>query len=276
MKTMALLEHDESPDGRAARALPPGDHDFTVHPLALIEPGARIGARCVIHAHAIVKRHCELGEDVVVHPFAVLGGDPQDLRFDPAVSSGVRVGARTVVREHVTINRATKEGTSTQVGSDCFLMTACHVAHDCRIGERVVIANAVLLGGHVQVGDRAFLGGAAVIHQHCRIGDDVMVGGGARVSMDVAPFCMTAERNLIVGLNVVGLRRRGLQREVIRELKLVFRMLNAPTGNLQTMANETLLRREFNTPEARKFLEFFQSGHRGFARARRGVDPDSP
>src|SRR5208282_6372730 len=106
---------------------------------------------------------------------------------------------------HVTISRATKAGGSTQIGSDCFLMAACHVAHDCRIGDRVVIANAVLLAGHVQIGDRVFLGGGAVIHQFVRIGESAMIGGGGRISSDVAPFCIATERNTVYGLNVVGL-----------------------------------------------------------------------
>jgi len=239
-----------------------------VHPTALIESGARIGARSIVHAHALVSRHCELGEDVVVHPFAVVGGDPQDLRFESTIPSGVRIGARTVIREHVTISRATKSGAFTEVGSDCFLMAACHVAHDCQVGNQVVIANAVLLGGHVQVGDRAFLGGAAVIHQFCRVGEDAMIGGGARISRDIAPFCLAAERNAVVGLNVVGLRRRGLKREVFREIKQAFRLINAPVGNPRERAIETLLRSEFTSLEARRFLEFFQGGRRGFARAR--------
>jgi UDP-N-acetylglucosamine acyltransferase len=240
-----------------------------IHPTAVVESGARIGARSIIHAHAIVGRYCELGEDVVVHPFAVLGGDPQDLRFDSNTASGVRIGARTVIREHVTINRATKSDAFTEVGSDCFLMAASHVAHDCQVGNHVVIANAVLLGGHVQVGDRAFLGGSAVVHQFCRIGEGAMIGGGARISRDIAPFCLAAERNAISGLNVVGLRRRGLKREAFREIKQAFGVIGTPVGNPRELATEALLRGGFNSPEARIFLEFFQGGRRGFARARR-------
>jgi UDP-N-acetylglucosamine acyltransferase len=239
-----------------------------IHPTALIQDGARLGAGCVIHAHALITQHCELGEGVVVHPFAVIGGDPQDLSFDASTQSGVRIGARTVIREHVTISRATKAGASTEVGSDCFLMAACHVAHDCRIGSRVVIANAVLLAGHVQIGDRAFLGGGAVIHQFCRIGEGVMIGGGARISRDIAPFSLATERNAVIGLNIVGLRRRGLTREVVDEIKRAFRALNTPVGNLREIAASTLQRGTFASAEARSFLEFFQGGRRGFARAR--------
>jgi UDP-N-acetylglucosamine acyltransferase len=245
-----------------------------VHPTAIIEDGARLSAGCAIHAHALVTRHCQLGEGVVVHPFAVIGGDPQDLSFDAGTQSGVRIGARTVIREHVTISRATKEGASTEIGADCFLMAACHVAHDCRIGSRVVIANAVLLAGHVQIGDHAFLGGGALIHQFCRIGEGAMIGGGARISLDIAPFSLATERNEVIGLNVVGLRRRGLERAVIDEIKRAFRALDTPVGNLREIAAATLQQGSFTSAEARGLLEFFQGGKRGFARLRRSVGAD--
>jgi len=217
-----------------------------------------------------------LGEGVVVHPFAVIGGDPQDLSFDANTQSGVRVAARTVIREHVTISRATRSGASTEIGSDCFLMATCHVAHDCHIGDRVVIANAVLLGGHIQVGDRAFLGGGAVIHQFCRIGESAMIGGGARISRDVAPYTLATERNAMIGLNLVGLRRRGFPREVVDEIKRAYRQVNTPVGNLRQIAAAALQRGELGSAEARNFLQFFAGGRRGFVRSRRGAEADAP
>lgn len=246
-----------------------------IHPTALIEEGARLGAGCVVHAHAVISKHCQLGEDVVVHPFAVIGGDPQDLSFDANTHSGVRIGSRTVIREHVTINRATKKGVSTEIGSDCFLMAACHVAHDCHIGDKVVIANSVLLGGHVQVGDRTFLGGGAVIHQFCRVGESVMIGGGARISRDVAPYSLATERNAMIGLNLVGLRRRDFAREVVEEIKLAFRKVDAPVGNIRQMAAAALGSGEFSSAEARIFLQFFAGGRRGFVRTRRNAADDT-
>jgi len=242
-----------------------------IHPTAVIEDGARLGIGCVVHAHAVITRHCDLDDGVVVHPAAVIGGDPQDLSFDPAIESRVSIGARTVVREHVTINRATKPDATTRIGADCYLMTGCHVAHDCQIGHRVVIANAVLLGGHIHIGDHTFLGGGAVIHQFCRIGEGVMIGGGARISNDVAPFCMATERNALIGLNVIGLRRRGISRDAFREIKQVFHALDLPVGNLRDMAAAVLNSGGLKSPEARRFLEFFGGGRRGFVRTRRGV-----
>jgi len=240
----------------------------SIHPTALIEEGAHLGEGCVIHAHALIGRHCHLEDGVVVHPYAVLGGDPQDLGFKPETPSGVRIGARTVIREHVTVNRATKPGESTTVGADCFLMTGCHVAHDCRVGERVVIANAVLLGGHVRIGDRVFLGGGAVIHQFVRIGESVMIGGGGRISGDVAPFCLATERNTIYGLNVVGLRRRGFTRDVLAEIKQAFRETLARGGNVRERAAAEIASGRYSSPEARGFLEFLAAGRRALARAR--------
>jgi UDP-N-acetylglucosamine acyltransferase len=243
----------------------------TVHPTAIVEDGAQLGAGCVIHAHAIVTRHCVLGDGVVVHPFAEVGGDPQDLSFDPAARSGVRIGARTVIREHVTIHRATRADGWTEVGSGCFLMVSCHVAHDCRLGDRVIMANAVLLAGHVQIGEGAFVGGGATVHQFARIGEGAMIGGAARVSRDVPPFTMTTERDEVAGLNVVGLRRRGLPRQTVEELKRAFRAVNVSVGNMRDLAAAALAGGEYSSAEARRFLEFFREGRRGFVRARRGA-----
>jgi UDP-N-acetylglucosamine acyltransferase len=242
-----------------------------IHPAALVESGATLGAGCIIHPYAVIRRHCVLGDGVVVHPFAVIGGDPQDLGFNVANQSTVRVGPRTVIREHVTVSRATRAGESTEIGADCFLMASCHVAHDCRVGDRVVIANAALLAGHVQVGDRSFLGGGAFIHQFCRIGEGAMIGGGARISLDVPPFTMVIDRNALIGLNKVGLRRRGLDRATLDELKRALRIVAAPIGNLREQASAALARGEFSSPQARQLLEFYQQGKRGFARPRRAT-----
>jgi UDP-N-acetylglucosamine acyltransferase len=251
------------------------DGTTSIHPAAIVEDGARLGDGCVVHAHAIVRRHVELGAGVIVHPGAVIGGDPQDLKFDPAIESGVRVGARTVLREHVTINRATRPGTCTEVGADCFLMTGSHVAHDGRLGDGVVLANAVLLAGHVHVGERAFLGGGAVFHQFVRIGPLAMIGGGARIAQDIAPYVMATERNEVIGLNVVGLKRRGATRDTVAELKRAFRAVYFAAGNIRAVAAAALAGGDYASAEARAFLEFFTTGKRGFARARRGADTES-
>jgi len=243
--------------------------DARVHPTAIVEDGAQVGADCVVHALAIIRRHAVLGENVVVHPFAVVGSDPQDLKFDPAAASGVRIGAGTVLREHVTVNRATRPAGWTEIGTNCFLMTASHVAHDCRLGDGVTLANAVLLGGHVQIGAHAFLGGAALVHQFVRIGDSAMISGGTRAAQDIAPYAMAAERNEIIGLNLLGLKRRGFARDTVNEIKRAFRAVFLPSGNIRELAAAALEEGGWASAEARRFLEFFGSGRRGFARARR-------
>ena len=240
-----------------------------IHPTAIIDDGAEIGRDCTIHAYAIIRRGTVLGDRVTVHPFAVIGGDPQDLRFDPAMPSGVHVGAGTTLRENVTINRSTKAGACTVVGENCFFMAGSHAAHDCVVGNNVVVANAVMLAGHVHVGDHCFLGGSAGFHQFVRIGAGAIVGGNARITRDIAPFTMVAERDEVSGLNLIGLKRRGVPREAIRELKEAFRAVYFTSGNIREVATQALGGGTFRTDEARRFLEFFTGGKRGFARTRR-------
>lgn len=239
-----------------------------IHPTAIVEDGAELGADCVVHAHACVMRHARLGDGVVVHPGAVIGGDPQDLRFDPATRSFVLIGSRTVVRENVTVNRSTVPEGRTVIGEQCFLMACAHVGHDCTVGDQVVMANNVLLAGFVSLGTFAFVGGGAAFHQFTRVGESAMVGGLARITLDIPPYVMAAERDEIVGLNLIGLKRRGFPREVVAELKECFREVYFDGGNVRHRA-QTLLARGVASGPARGFLEFFAGGRRGIARARR-------
>jgi len=241
----------------------------TIHPTAIVEDGAQLGVDCDIRAYAVIGKYCVLGDGVVVHPFSVIGGEPQYLRFERETVSGVRIGARTVIREHVTINRAAHPEKYTVVGDDCFLMAASHIAHDCEVGQHVVFANAALLGGHVLIADHSFVGGGAAIHQFCRIGEGVMVAGHASISRDVPHFTMVAERDEVVGFNVVGLKRRGFSRVAIAELKSAFREVYYTPGNIRDVAGARLAAAAFETAEARQFLEFFSGGKRSFARPRR-------
>jgi UDP-N-acetylglucosamine acyltransferase len=247
----------------------------TIHPTAIVEAGAQLGADCEIMAHAIITRHCVLGDRVVVNPFSVIGGDPQYLTFDRATPSGVTIGAGTVIREHVTINRSIHAGQNTVVGEKCFMMAVSHVAHDCAVGSNVVFANAALLAGHVSVGDHTFLGGGSAVHQFCRIGEGVMVAGHASITRDVPHFVMVAERDDVVGFNVVGLKRRGFSRAAIGELKAAFEEVYFTPGNIRMMAAVLLGGDKFATSEARRFLEFFAGGKRGFARARRAKEGEA-
>jgi UDP-N-acetylglucosamine acyltransferase len=240
-----------------------------IHPTAIIESGAQIGTDCEIHAYAVITRHAVLGDRVVVHPFAVIGGDPQYLKFEPATRSFATIGSGTTIREHVTVNRSIHAGKATSIGEACFIMQGAHVGHDCEVGSNVVLANQALLAGHVSIGNHAFIGGNASIHQFVRIGESVMLGGVARITRDLAPFTMAAERDEVSGLNLVGIKRRGLPPEAIRELKDAFREVYHTRGNIRELAAKALADGRYTTVEAKQFLEFFSGGKRGFARTGR-------
>jgi UDP-N-acetylglucosamine acyltransferase len=247
----------------------------TIHPTAIVEPGARLGPDCEIMAYAIVTRHCVLDAGVIVHPFAVVGGDPQYLKFDRTLATEVRVGAGTVIREHVTINRSIHAGKATTVGAGCFVMANAHVAHDCAVAEHVVLANNAMLAGHVEIGAHTFVGGGAGLHQYCRIGEGVMVAGNAAVTRDVPHFTLVAERDEVIGFNVVGLKRRGFSRAAIAELKAAFHDVYFTPGNIREVAAGLAASGRFGSAEAQKFLAFFGGGKRSFARARRAATEEA-
>jgi UDP-N-acetylglucosamine acyltransferase len=249
-----------SPDARLGR-------DVSIGPYAVVEDAVTIGDRSEVRAHAVVKRFTTLGADNRVHEGAVIGGEPQDLSFK-GVESRVVVGDRNVIREGVTINRSTKEGGATVVGSDCFLMAYVHLAHDNLLGDRVIVANNVALGGHVEVGDRAFLGGGAAVHQFARVGRLAMLGGGSALHQDALPFTTTdGVPARAVGLNVVGLRRAGLTPAQRAVLKKAFRLL-ARSGLPLAEALDVIA--ALRDPLADEVVAFVRGSKRGFAHARRG------
>ncbi|MFN4088437.1 MAG: acyl-ACP--UDP-N-acetylglucosamine O-acyltransferase [Alphaproteobacteria bacterium] len=218
-----------------------------IHPTAIVEPGARlgegvaVGPYCVVGAeaelaagvrlvsHVVVAGRTALGPDTTVYPFASLGHPPQDLKY-AGEPSRLLIGRRNTIREHVTMNPGTVGGgMETVTGDDCLFMVGAHVAHDCRIGDRVVMANNATLAGHVEVQDDVVLGGLAAVHQFVRIGAQAMVGGMSGVEHDVPPFAVVAgNRARIEGLNIVGLRRRGFPRAEIDALRGAFRFLVGP------------------------------------------------
>lgn len=240
-----------------------------IHPTAVIEDGVVLGDDCAIHPYVVLRAGTVLGNRVTVHAGSVIGGEPQALSFDPATPSGVRIGDGTTIREHVTINRAMHAGAQTVVGANCFFMACSHLGHDCAVADNVVLANNVMLAGHVAVGAFTFVGGGTGIHQFCRVGESAMVSGLARISRDIPCFSMVAERDELVGLNLVGLRRRGFPRETVAELKTLFRELCWQTGNVRDHAAALLAGDRTLTVEGRRFVEFFTGGKRGFVQARR-------
>jgi len=213
--------------------------DVRIGPYALVGAGVEIGDGADIGGHAVLAGRTRIGAGARVFPFASVGSEPQDLKYE-GEASALEIGARTIVREHAQLNTGTAGGGMlTRVGADCLIMAGAHVAHDCRIGDRVVLANNVLLGGHCLVEDGAVIGGGAAIHQFVRIGRLAMVGGLSGVEQDVLPFTTAVgNRARLTGLNLVGLRRRGIGRETVRNLREAFDLLSAGEG---TMADRVAL-----------------------------------
>lgn len=242
---------------------------FTIEPYAVIGDDVLIGDGCVIGAHGILREGTILGSRTRVDSFAVVGGDPQDLSFDPAVESGVRIGEDTILREGVTIHRSSKPGGYTEIGDSALLMAHSHVAHDCLVGDRVILTNNVMLAGHVRVDSDAFLAGGAGVHQFVRVGEGVMVGGNATITYDVPPFTLAAERNLVYGLNLRGLRRREFSQEEVGDLKNCYRAVLLAPGDAQRNARDVIESGKCgNTAPGRRFLSFFGDSTRGFVQPR--------
>lgn len=238
-----------------------------IGPFAIVEAGAVVGNECQLLAHSIVKAGTTLGVGTIVGEGTVLGGIAQH-KNPPAEAGSVVIGARNVIREHVTIHRAMHAGQTTSVGDDCLLMVGAHIAHDCHVGNQVILTNGVMLGGHVQVGDRACLGGNAAVHQFCRIGRLAMIGGCTKVVQDVPPFVLTdGPGSMIVGLNRIGLRRAGMDRSEIMQLKAAYRLIYRQGLTFDEMV--AALERQFPVGVAAELTAFFQSGQRGFAQERR-------
>ncbi|MFQ5349866.1 MAG: acyl-ACP--UDP-N-acetylglucosamine O-acyltransferase [Thermoanaerobaculia bacterium] len=198
-----------------------------VGPYAVIGGDVEIGAGTTIGPHAVIHSHVRLGEGNAIHAHAVLGDLPQDVAFG-GEPTRLEIGDRNILRENVTVHRASKPDRLTRVGSDCFLMAGAHVAHDCQVGDGVILTNNVLLAGVVTVGDGANLGGAAVVHQFCRIGELAMVGGFGGVAQDVLPYAMVHGIPAChFRLNTIGLRRAGIKGERYGALETAFRTLRA-------------------------------------------------
>ena len=222
-----------------------------IHPTAIVDGGAHLGANVTVGPYSIVGAGVELADGVTVmshvvvdgctsigantkvYPFASIGLAPQDLKYK-GESSRLEIGCNNLIREHVTMHGGTEGGGMvTRVGNNCLFMVACHVAHDCRIGDHVVMVNNATLGGHVTVGDWAILGGLAAVHQYVRIGRHAMVGGLSGVENDVIPYgSVTGNRARLQGLNIIGLKRRGVSRDDIHVLRNAYRLLFAPEGTL--------------------------------------------
>jgi len=238
-----------------------------IGPGVIVEAGVRLGDDNVLYAGVVLKQGTVLGNGNAVHEYAVIGGLPQDIHFEPATASRVVIGDRNVLREYVTINRASQAQGITRVGDENYLMTQVHVGHDCALGNRVIIAPGTGLGGFVTVADRAFLSGGVMVHQFVHIGRLAMVGGNAKITRDVLPFMITDGVPATVhGLNRVGLRRAGFTPAQMKVLKTAYRLIHRSGESLPAIltALEALA-----DPLADELATFLRGAERGFHREAR-------
>ena len=232
-----------------------------IGPGAVVGPRVRLGARCEIRAHAILDGELVLGDENQVGYGAVIGAEPQDKAFKAGCPSRTLIGHRNIFREHVTIHRGTKEGSQTEVGDDNFLMAGAHLAHNCRVGSGVILANGALCGGYVDVGDGAFLSGHSVVHQFCRVGRLAILRGVGRVSKDIPPFCIGDATNRLMGLNRVGLKRAGISPAARSALSAAIKTLFRSGQNLsQALAS---FDRTQAPAEVLELLEFIAAARKG-------------
>ena len=251
-----------------------------IHPTAIIAPSAQIGERvaigpyayvgddcvvgdgCVIAMRATLERNVTLAAGVKIGIGSIVGGDPQDLKYKGEHTS-VEIGENTVVREYATINRGTTHSYKTTVGSGSFLMSYVHLAHDCQIGNGVIIGNGTQLAGHVVIDDRAIVSGLVAVHQFARIGRHSFVGGCSRVAKDVPPYLKAVGNPVkLYGLNSVGLQRSGFDDAIVRELKRAYRLVFRSELNVsQAMTRARAELQGF--PEVTAFLTFIEESERG-------------
>lgn len=220
---------------------------------AVIDGPAIVGSGSKLYPHAYLSGWTRLGERCEVYPFAVIGADPQDLKFE-ACDSYVEVGDDTALREFVTIHRGSHQGAVTRIGRHCLLMAKSHIGHDCTLGDGVVVANTSEIAGHVSIGDDAYISGHALIHQFTRIGRRAMVAPLARIRHDIPPFLMTDYSGSVARVNLVGLRREKVSPEAINEIKAVFKLLYRSDKPFR-VALEELMHGQ-HCAEARALLDF--------------------
>ncbi len=234
-----------------------------VGPFAVVDSGTKIGDHTVIMSHASVLYGTTVGQSCRIFQGAVVGGIPQDLKYDGADTKLV-IGDNTTIREFVTIGRGTRtEEPGTSIGSETLLMAYVHVGHDSVIGDHVIIANSVNLGGYVNIQDYASIGAGTPVHQFCHIGTHTFVGGGCRVVQDVPPYILAAGKPIhYSGINSVGLRRRGFTAETRKTLKQVYKLIYRSTYNLH-QAVEIIKNDMEPTPEVQTVLAFIENSTRG-------------
>ena len=242
-----------------------------IDPTAHIGPGVtvrekvHIGANVKILANAYICVGTEIGEGTVIHMGAVIGNEPQDYEYK-GEETFTKIGKNNIIREYVTIHRGTKEGSSTVIGDNNFLMVQAHLGHNCVIGNNVIIANGALLAGYVQVDDGAFISGNVVFHQFCRVGMYAMIGGFTGVNKDVPPYMLVRGPSVIRGINLVGLRRAGVKRDVIREIKEAYKLLFV--SDMSGEEATAKIKETLGSKEVLGLVKFIEDSKRGICKIR--------
>lgn len=242
------------------------DSNVSIGPYAVIGEHVRIGSGTTVGPHAVIEGRTEIGQDNQIFQFSSIGAVPQDLKFHGEEST-LKIGDRNKIREFVTIHLGTEDGGGkTTVGSDNLFMAYSHIAHDCVVGNHVILANAATLAGHVEVDDFAILGGLSAVHQFCRVGCHVMASGGSMIAQDIVPYTIVqGDRAKTVGLNLIGLKRRGFSPEVLKAIKQAYRFVFR--ANLPLEEAIVKIENELDkSPELSVFVDFIKKSERGLAR----------
>ncbi|MCK4502484.1 MAG: acyl-ACP--UDP-N-acetylglucosamine O-acyltransferase [Desulfuromonadales bacterium] len=243
------------------------DASVTVGPYTIIGEHVKIGAGTTVGSHTVIEGHTEIGCDNQIFNFVTIGAAPQDLKFAGEVSY-LKIGDRNRIREYVTIHLGTEDGGGvTTVGSDNLLMAYAHVAHDCIVKDHIILANGASLAGHVEVGDYAIMGGMSAVHQFTKLGCHMMASGGSMITQDVVPYAIVqGDRAKLVGLNLIGLKRRGFSSEALANIKNIHKLVFRSNLKLEEAIAAINEQFDCSAPEIATYLDFLSKSERGLAR----------
>ncbi|OUW63338.1 MAG: acyl-[acyl-carrier-protein]--UDP-N-acetylglucosamine O-acyltransferase [bacterium TMED198] len=230
---------------------------------SIIEENVTIGDNCTIANNVLIKKNTVIGNNCEIHTGAIIGDDPQDIKFSKSIKSKVKIGNNNIIREYCTIHRSTEENSITMIGDNCYLMAYVHIAHDCNIGNNVILANAVQAAGFVAIHDNAVVGGLTPIHQFCKIGKFSFIGGGLRIVQDVPPYILANGEPLqFSGLNSIGLRRNNFSSRSINEIKKAYKLIYKSEFNISQSVRK--IKSEFETSgEIDDIINFIENSKRG-------------
>ncbi|HOW53842.1 MAG TPA: acyl-ACP--UDP-N-acetylglucosamine O-acyltransferase [Syntrophorhabdaceae bacterium] len=239
--------------------------DVEIGPYSIVEEGARIGSGTRLGSHVVIQGNTTIGTNCSISPFASIGGPPQDIgyKYEPTT---VVIGSNNTIKEYVTINRGTtKGGGVTEVGSNNFIMAYAHIAHDCKVGSNIIMANGATLAGHVEISDSVIFSGLCAVHQFCKVGRYAFISGLTGIPKDVPPFVIAAgDRAKLYGLNLVGLERHNFPKEEILKLKKAYRILFRSALPLKTSLK--IIKEDLDGDNIRYLIEFIESSQRGICR----------